>query len=106
MPTRIEANAAPTYPITVHHVRADERLWDVFGNRETEDAAVRLALCAQRRGGWHPFTLAELYEALGHNSFSFGRLLDNLIIREGDTYYFTHEFIARYYAAAPARLTR
>ncbi|OHA17843.1 MAG: hypothetical protein A3H57_02275 [Candidatus Taylorbacteria bacterium RIFCSPLOWO2_02_FULL_43_11] len=57
-----------------------EHFFDAFGNMETEVSAYYVVRLCQKKGGWFPFSQAEIeevYQASGHqDGFIFNRLVD------------------------------
>lgn len=96
-------------PIKPEHINAEPgvHFWDSFGNQETEISAKWLVKLAQDNGSWKPFTGSEIedfyHKTAGYVNFSFNRLLDQgYILKEGDTYFYTKEFVGKCYTSSPA----
>lgn len=103
---------SPDHPIKPEHINTGRHFWSAFDQHETEVAANWLVAFTQdRAAGWKPFTRAEMdlfYKVHYPNgTFRYFRLIDNdWIIEEGDTLFFTHEFVARCFAASPVETVR
>lgn len=81
------------------------RLWNAFDNMETEFSARWIVLLCEEMGGWLPFTreqIEALYRRHGHRGFSFNRLDGNTdwLVKDGDTYQVTDEFVGRCYMSS------
>lgn len=95
------------YPIQPFNIGDQEVT--VFSGPNTNRAAHRVMRFCKSRGSWDPFTKDEIKkfirETLGlAEEFSFFTLdVENgYIVNYDDHYYLTHEFVAKYFLAAPA----
>ena len=61
------------YPIRPQHINTESHFWDAFGHNETEVSALYVVRLCQAKGGWMPFTKAELDE-VAREDFHFNRL--------------------------------
>ena len=95
-------------PVKPEHIDATKHFFDAFDNSETEDSAgIIVRFCQNRRRGWEPFTQKDIESyynwASGRAGFSFNRLLDRgWIVKRGDKYRVTLQFIARVWGSSPA----
>jgi len=104
-------------PLTIikpRDINTSNHFWNAFGNMETEVSAWYIVKLCQEKGGWKPFTKAELDKISGEN-FWFNRLSPYnpnhkpkplagspiYIIEIDDKYHVTALFIAKCYAASP-----
>lgn len=72
-------------------------LMGAFGKYETEMAACDIVYMCQNKGGWNSFTIADI----NPKGFSFHTLLiQGWVIKDGETYEVTDEFVARCYLAS------
>ena len=97
------------YPIKPNDINTDQHFYGAFGKDEMGRSAKWIVMLCQKKRGWKPFTLKELDDfrhkkgVPGFESFSFHGLdTDQLIIKEGDEYYVTHEFITRCFLNSPS----
>jgi len=90
--------------ITPNAINTDKHFYGAFGNSETEVSAKHIVRLAKKKEGWFSFTLEEIeaqYNEKGHKYFCFNELLSrDFIIKNGERYYFTTEFISRVFAAS------
>lgn len=96
------------YPIKPSDIDATKHFFDAFGSTETEISAGHIVVFCQRRGGWSPFTQAEInahyYKQTGHANFCFNSLdTSGYIVKDGDIYRVTHEFVATCFASSPSQ---
>lgn len=114
--------------ILPEHINTNEHFWNSFGHMETEVSARLIVKLCQKKGGWTPFTQAELDKMDASGNFVFNGLdtLDFLIPSDQEawhanrtgsieqrhrmagriaamTFTVTETFIARCYASSPSR---
>jgi hypothetical protein len=109
-------------PITPEDIDISRHLFDAFGNMETEISAHYIISLCQQKGGWESFTQQEIenyYRSKGHeDGFTFNALIEPMtqrlfgglshtvgggfIIKEGDIFKITPQFIERAYKSSPS----
>ncbi len=92
-------------------INTQRHFWNAFGHMETETSACWIVRLMQEKGGWVPFTHAELiafYTAPGRRpvgeSFHFNGLIQSgYILQAGDVYQVTPVFVAKCYSSSPVK---
>jgi hypothetical protein len=117
------------FPIKPHDINAEEFLSEAFGNMESEISAGYIVRLMQGKGDWKPFTYVELNEFYKRTCntkgyvgrYSFNHLIDDfwvvsvngnyfdrldVIVKDGDNYFVTDQFILRCYMSQPIPRTK
>lgn len=93
-------------------IDTSKHLWNAFDNTETEISALWIVRLCQERGSWIPFSVQDVEEVYHRKFpgkvFHLNRLTDGRadgpwIIKEGDMYTVSDDFIYRCYKASPAK---
>lgn len=93
-------------------IDTSRHFWNAFDNSETETSALWIVRLCQERGGWEPFTVADI-EALYHERFPRGRFHLNRLTdaradgpliakNEEGLYEVSDDFIYRCYRSSPS----
>ena len=110
-------------PVQPRDINIRQHLYDAFDNTETEISAHYIIGLCQQKGNWESFTQKEIedfYRSKGHqDGFTFNALIEPMtqhlfdgssytvgggyILKEGDTYKITPQFIERVYKSSPRR---
>ena len=97
------------YPIQPQNI-SGKYFPEAFCNVATEMAAVCLILFCQEKNSWAPFKKKEINSFCMHEFYFYGLCPENdeanednlIILGENGLYHFTHEFVARCFAASPS----
>ncbi|MCX6791557.1 MAG: hypothetical protein NT149_00780 [Candidatus Gottesmanbacteria bacterium] len=111
------------FPIKPGDINANKRLFDAYGNTETEISAGYIIRLCQEKDSWKPFTAEEIEEIYhrvsSHEGFSFNQLVDQgmsfsivtgrypvgggwIVLREGK-YHLTTTFVEAAFKSSPAK---
>jgi len=121
---KIEIPAKPDgKPIHPTDIDTSRHFYDAFSNIQTEISAHYVVGLLQEKGSWEPFTEQEIeayYQGKGnHDGFTFNGLVEPVtdhlfdgrlhtvgggyIVKEGDTYIVTPQFIEQAFRASPKK---